>query len=177
MGGLALLGVRAVAVRLAIAAEAIVALRGERGVAILVVAVDGHLHDGALAGDGSHSAVKVARGVVEGAPHTGSLIKRPLAVIVERACSHYDVETVQRQLDRRVHVDPHICHGSQEIGYAAYEARDKRQARRNRGDASAFDKPKRPAAFLRRGAPCPADASFALLLVCGAQGPSVVVLS
>ena len=96
VGGLALLGVCAVAVRLAVAAEAIAALRGERGVAILVVAVDGHLHDGALAGDGAHGAIKAARGVVEGAPHAGSLVKRPLAVIVERACSHHDVETVQR---------------------------------------------------------------------------------
>lgn len=139
MGGLALLGVRAVAVRLAVAAEAIVALRSERGVATLIVAVDGHLHDGALAGYGAHGAIEVACSVVEGAPHAGRLVKRPLAIVVERVCSHHNVETIQRQLDRRIHVDSHIRHGSQEIGCAADEARDKRQARCNRGDASTLD--------------------------------------
>lgn len=60
MGVLAFLGTRAVAVRLADAAEAIVALRSVRGVATLIVAVDGHLHDGALAGYGTHGAIEVA---------------------------------------------------------------------------------------------------------------------
>lgn len=112
MGSLALLGARAIAVRLAVAAEAIVALRSERGVVTLVVAVDGHLHDGALAGYGTHGAIEVACNVVEGAPHAGRLVECLLAIVVERMCSHHNVETIQRQLDRRIHVDSHIRHGS-----------------------------------------------------------------
>ena len=96
VGGLAFLGIRAVAVRLAVAAEAIVALRSERGVATLIVAVDGHLHDGALAGYGTHGAIEVACSVVEGAPHAGRLVERLLAIVVERVCPHHDVETIQR---------------------------------------------------------------------------------
>ena len=112
MGSLALLGARAIAVRLAVAAEAIVALRSERGVATLIVAVDGHLHDGVLAGYGAHSVVEIACGSVEGAPHARRLVERLLAIVVERVCSHHNVETIQRQLDRRIHVDSHIRHGS-----------------------------------------------------------------
>lgn len=112
VGSLALLGARAIAVRLAVAAKTIVALRGERGVAILVVAVDGHLHNGAPAGYGAHGAIEIACGVVEGAPHAGCLVKRPLTVVVERVRSHHDVETIQRELNRRIYVDSHIRHGS-----------------------------------------------------------------
>ena len=110
VGGLAFLGIRAVAVRLAVAAEAIVALHSERGVATLIVAVDGHLHDGALAGYGMHGAIEVACSVVEEAPHARRLVERPLAIVVERVCSHHNVETIQHQLDRRIHVDSHIRH-------------------------------------------------------------------
>ena len=112
VGSLALLGARAFAVRLAVAAEAIVALRSERGVATLVVAVDGHLHDGVLVGNGAHGAIEVACSVVEGAPYARRFVERPLAIVVERVCSNHNVETIQRQLDRRVHVDSHIRHGS-----------------------------------------------------------------
>lgn len=112
VGSLALLGARAIAVRLAVAAEAIVALRSERGVVTLVVAVDGYFHDGVLAGYGAHGAIEVACSVVEGAPHAGRLVKRLLAIVVECVCSHHDVETIQRELNRRIHVDSHIRHGS-----------------------------------------------------------------
>ena len=155
VGSLALLDARAIAVRLAVAAKAIVALCGERSIAILVVAVDGHFHNGALVGYGAHGAIEVACGVVEGAPHAGCLVERPLTVVVERVCSHHDVETIQRELNRRIYVDSHIRHGSQEVGSAADEARDKRQARRNRGDATAFGEMHGLAAFLGSGAPGP----------------------
>lgn len=155
VGSLALLGARAIAVRLAVAAKAIVALRGERGVAILVVTVDGHLHNGALVGYGAHGAIEVACGVVEDAPHAGCLVERPLTVVVERARSHHDVETIQRELNRRIYVDSHIRHGSQEIDRVGDEARNKRQARRNCDDATAFGEMQGLAAFLGSGAPRP----------------------